>query len=63
MIELLAPAGGPDSIQAAVRCGADAVYLGGESFSARANAKTFLMNSFARLFSIATFTMLRYIKL
>ena len=41
MIELLAPAGGPDSIQAAVRCGADAVYLGGESFSARANAKNF----------------------
>lgn len=41
MIELLAPAGGPDSIEAAVRCGADAVYLGGESFSARANAKNF----------------------
>lgn len=35
--ELLAPAGSMESVFAAVRCGADAVYVGGERFSARAN--------------------------
>lgn len=39
--ELLAPAGSMESIYAAVRCGADAVYVGGEKFSARANAVNF----------------------
>lgn len=39
--ELLAPAGSMESVLAAVRCGADAVYLGGERFSARANAVNF----------------------
>ena len=40
-IQLLAPAGQPDCVKAAVRCGADAIYLGLESFSARVNAKNF----------------------
>lgn len=40
-IEILAPAGSPESIYAAVRCGADAVYVGGSRFSARANAANF----------------------
>lgn len=40
-IEVLAPAGGEDSLRAAVFSGADAVYLGGEAFGARANAKNF----------------------
>lgn len=40
-IEILAPAGGFDSVVAAVRCGADAVYLGEKSFSARASAQNF----------------------
>lgn len=39
--ELLAPAGSMESIYAAVRCGADAVYVGGSKFSARANAVNF----------------------
>ena len=39
--EILAPAGNPESIPAAVRCGADAVYAGGERFSARAGAVNF----------------------
>lgn len=39
--ELLAPAGGPESVTAAVLCGADAIYIGGERFSARANARNF----------------------
>ena len=40
-MEILAPAGSPESLQAAVRAGADAVYLGGGSFSARAFAHNF----------------------
>ncbi|QAT51180.1 U32 family peptidase [Caproiciproducens sp. NJN-50] len=40
-MEILAPAGSPESLTAAVRAGADAVYLGGAQFSARAGAKNF----------------------
>ncbi len=40
-IEILAPAGGYDSVIAAVRSGADAVYAGGKCFSARASAQNF----------------------
>ena len=40
-IEILAPAGGFDSVVAAVRSGADAVYVGQKSFSARASAQNF----------------------
>ena len=40
-IEILAPCGGFDSIYAAVRSGADAVYIGAKDFSARASAKNF----------------------
>ena len=39
--EILAPAGSFESLVAAVRCGADAVYLGGKSFNARRNASNF----------------------
>lgn len=39
--ELLAPAGSADSLIAALRCGADAVYVGGKAFSARQNAANF----------------------
>ncbi|MGN0607299.1 MAG: DUF3656 domain-containing protein [Oscillospiraceae bacterium] len=41
MPEILAPAGSPESLTAALRCGADAVYIGGKSFSARQNASNF----------------------
>ena len=40
-IEILAPAGGMDSVVAAVRSGADAVYVGAKQFSARAHAANF----------------------
>ncbi|MCD8027543.1 MAG: DUF3656 domain-containing protein [Erysipelotrichaceae bacterium] len=40
-IELLAPAGDKESFKAALNCGADAIYIGGESFSARAHATNF----------------------
>ena len=39
--ELLAPAGGTEQLIAAVENGADAVYLGGRMFNARANAGNF----------------------
>lgn len=40
-IEILAPSGGFDSVVAAVRNGADAVYVGEKDFSARASAHNF----------------------
>lgn len=40
-IELLSPAGSLESLYAAVQNGADAVYLGGQKFSARAYASNF----------------------
>ncbi len=40
-IEILAPAGGREQLTAAVRCGADAVYLGAGGFNARRNAENF----------------------
>ena len=39
--ELLAPASGLEVLKEAVRYGADAVYIGGEAFGLRANAKNF----------------------
>ena len=39
--EILAPAGSMESLIAAVRCGADAVYLGGTMYSARSSAANF----------------------
>ncbi len=39
--EILAPAGGFEQLTAAVRCGADAVYLGAGGFNARRNAQNF----------------------
>ena len=40
-IELLAPAGSREALQAAVENGADAVYFGGQVFNARQNAANF----------------------
>ncbi|MCR4747811.1 MAG: U32 family peptidase [Clostridiales bacterium] len=40
-VEILAPAGSFDALVAAVRCGADAVYLGAGDFNARRNADNF----------------------
>lgn len=39
--EILAPVGGKEQLVAAVRCGADAVYLGTQRFNARNNATNF----------------------
>lgn len=39
--EILAPAGSMEALEAAVTCGADAVYLGADRFNARQNAANF----------------------
>ncbi|MHB1020202.1 MAG: U32 family peptidase [Coriobacteriia bacterium] len=46
-VELLAPAGGPDALVAAVANGADAVYLGLGAFNARRGAANFESDSFS----------------
>lgn len=48
MIELLAPAGSPESVIAAVQSGADAVYLGFGAFNARRGASNFSEEEFAK---------------
>ena len=40
-VEVLSPAGSMEALYAAVRSGADAVYLGGKQYSARRNAENF----------------------
>ena len=53
--ELLAPAGSPLALDAAIEGGADAIYVGGLAFNARINAKNFtpeeLKSSIARAHS------------
>ncbi len=40
-IELLSPAGNMECLKAAVKAGADAVYLGGKFFGARSSSENF----------------------
>src|SRR5665647_3057756 len=47
-MELLAPAGNWDAFLAAMKNGADAVYLGGKSYSARQSAENFDHEQIAR---------------
>ncbi len=49
--EILAPVGGEEQLLAAVRCGADAVYLGGQNFNARRNAANFAETNLAQAVS------------
>lgn len=46
-MEILAPAGGPEALRAAVLSGADAVYLGLSAFSARSGAENFTPETLA----------------
>ena len=48
-IELLAPAGDLERLKIAFKYGADAVYLGGEQYSLRANAKNFTLEDIKRM--------------
>ncbi|MBR6739919.1 MAG: U32 family peptidase [Clostridia bacterium] len=47
MLEILSPVGDRDTLEAAVRSGADAVYMGMREFNARRNAKNFDREGFA----------------
>ena len=49
--ELLAPAGDFECLVAAVKGGADAIYIGGKMFSARAYAKNFNIEEIKRAVS------------
>ena len=60
MIELLAPAGNFDALKAAVNAGADAIYLAGENFGARAYAQNF---SRENLIDAVKFAHLRGVKI
>lgn len=51
--EILAPAGSMEALVAAIRCGADAIYLGGNSFSARQNATNFDYNDLKKACELA----------
>ena len=52
MIELLAPAGDLEKLKFALHYGADAVYVGGQNFSLRANAKNFSLQDLKLLIKI-----------
>ena len=51
--ELLAPAGSFDALKAAVNAGADAIYMGGDRFSARAYADNLSKDTFREALSYA----------
>lgn len=51
--ELLAPAGSPLALAAAIEGGADAVYMGGVAFNARINAKNFTPDELRAAISLA----------
>ena len=55
MVELLAPAGNLECAEAAIQCGANAIYLGLGSFSARQGADNFDEPSFSALVEKAHF--------
>lgn len=58
-IELLAPAGSMEALVAAIQNGANAVYLGGQSFSARASANNFSNDELVEAVSYAHFRNVR----
>ena len=55
MSEILAPAGDEKSAYAAIDCGADAIYLGLTSFSARSSAENFDFPTLEKLIAYAHF--------
>ena len=58
--ELLAPAGSFECLIAAIRGGADAIYVGGKRFGARAYAKNFDIEELSRAVTYAHLTKERY---
>lgn len=59
-IEVLAPAGSMECLRAAVLNGADAVYLGGEMFGARAYAGNFKKKNFVKRLTMLIFLERRF---
>lgn len=55
MTELLAPVGSQEALKAAIANGADAVYLGGKEFNARASAANFTLEELAEAVEWAHF--------
>lgn len=53
MVELLAPAGNMETLKGVVNAGADAVYLGGDKFSARAFADNFTIEQVLEALELA----------
>ena len=53
-IELLAPAGSYEAFEAALGAGADAVYVGGPDFGARAYARNFTQEELIRAIHTVT---------
>lgn len=51
--ELLAPAGGEEAFYAAITAGADAIYVGGSAFNARAYAQNFDKDALLRCIALA----------
>ena len=54
--ELLALAGSFEHLKAAVAAGADAIYMGGEKFGARAYAHNFFQRGYDRGAAVCTFS-------
>lgn len=52
--ELLAPAGDYDILVTAINAGADAVYISGERFGARAFAKNFTLEEIEKVWNTLT---------
>ena len=52
-LEVLAPAGNPESFNAAINNGADAIYLGLSSFNARMKAQNFTTENIREYVSLA----------
>ena len=53
MVELLSPAGDLEKLKIAIHYGADAVYLGGQNFGLRANAKNFALDELKEAVKLA----------
>ena len=60
-IELLSPVGDFECLKAAIQNGANAVYLGASSFSARASAKNFDLKEFYVIEKFSSLTILKNI--
>ena len=61
VVEILAPAGSMECLQAAIAAGADAVYLGGTRFGARHMHRIFRKKIWCRQLNTYIFTEERYI--